>query len=358
MPGSWKHASAALVMAAGALAPATDAVIPVAVVEGSACATDPTACGLLPPVALSLDPGAAAALPDTYPPPPAVPIDPALLGTLPPAVVAEPPPAVPDPVVPADPGAGDPSAGPADPITEPPTDPTPAPGDGETGGDGDGTTDGTTEEDREPASAAEVLGWGAATRTDAFDAGPALAPQAWTVADGAGPDGTTRSPAAVTVGGGSLTVTAGGGRTGSACWLPAATTGRWEALVRVPVAGSGHRPVLLLAPETDGAVGVAFLDVTDAQRTSAGVTVRQGTTVTPVATTPVDAAAWHHWAIEWGPQDATAYLDGRPWWTGVGADLTTPRRLCVQIERLPLAPATATASIEVAEVRFHPLPAS
>lgn len=49
---------------------------------------------------------------------------------------------------------------------------------------------------------------------------------------------------------------------------------------------------------------------------------------------PIDATAWHSWAVEWTPEHITAYVDGNPWWTSTDPMTFPPRpmHLCIQLD--------------------------
>lgn len=187
-----------------------------------------------------------------------------------------------------------------------------------------------------PVTAAEILGWGAPTRADDFDDPAALA--GWQVYDTAGHAGNgRRTPAAVDVAGGLLTITGdAAGNSGGMAWRPGQLYGRWEACVRTPPASPNYHAVVLLWPDRRSSSSeIDFMEILDPTRqTVTGVLhfekrEPRGTLHTEIA---VDATQWHSWAVEWSPLGVEFYLDGARWFEAHEHIPSIPMVLCVQLD--------------------------
>ncbi|WP_169814090.1 glycoside hydrolase family 16 protein [Actinomadura kijaniata] len=228
-------------------------------------------------------------------------------------------------------------------------------------------------------TAAEKHGWGRPVEDDDFT-GKRLDPDDWTIYDGPGHAGKgRRSPSAVAVRGGVLTITGTpDGTTGGLSWLPGARKhGRWEARVRMDRACACYHPVLLLWPVRGGG-GVAprggggeidYLEVTDdGTRRSALFFLHYGSErehrqlSTRVET---DLTRWHAFAVEWTSRAVTGYIDGRVWFRSDDPATLPPGKMgqAIQLDWFPEdagrthrdVPRDARATLQVDWIRMYRL---
>ncbi|MBC6460847.1 glycoside hydrolase family 16 protein [Actinomadura sp. HBU206391] len=179
----------------------------------------------------------------------------------------------------------------------------------------------------DPQTAAERHGWTDLVARDDFQ-GDGVDRAAWEIYDGAGHAGNgRRSPEAVSVREGVLTITGRpDGTTGAMAWKRGAQkTGRWEARVRMSRGCACYHPVLLLWP-VHGGGGVApaggegevdYMEVIDSgRRDTASFFLHFGPPDRDHqkhARVMADLTEWHHFAVEWTSGDLTGFIDGRRW---------------------------------------------
>ncbi|MEV4251743.1 glycoside hydrolase family 16 protein [Spirillospora sp. NPDC049652] len=180
---------------------------------------------------------------------------------------------------------------------------------------------------RPQPTAAARFHWGRPTASDDFRSGR-LDRRSWEVYNGPGQGGAGhRSPRAVSVRKGVLTITGrSNGTTGGVAWKRGAQrTGRWEARVRMSRANAAYHPVLLLWPTharggaapRGGGGEVDWLEVADdGTRQKAkfflhyGPLRRDNQLVGQVRT---DMTRWHAFAVEWTATWVSGFVDGRRW---------------------------------------------
>ncbi|MFG1999352.1 glycoside hydrolase family 16 protein [Spirillospora sp. NPDC048911] len=178
-------------------------------------------------------------------------------------------------------------------------------------------------------SAAAKFGWGAPVAADEF-AGTTLDPRGWLVYDGAGHAGKgRRSPKAVSVRDGVLTITGSpDGTTGGIAWRRGTRKfGRWEARVRSSRSCACYHPVLLLWP-VGGGGGVApkggggeidYMEtLDDGRRRSTGFFLHYGPEDGErriAGRVRADLTRWHTFAVEWTPRSMSGFIDGRRWFS-------------------------------------------
>ncbi len=209
-------------------------------------------------------------------------------------------------------------------------------------------------------TAAQALGWGAPNRVDEFDGGPG---EGWDFYDGPGHGGNgTRSPGAVSVVDGVLTITGdGSGTTAGMAWNPGQSYGRWEARVRAPASDPSYNALLLLWPDAeDWPVGgeIDFMETSDPARQRTNIFVHYGADNSQVSgEVEADATQWHHWAVEWTPEHIAAFIDGREWYrtTEPAAIPSRPMHLCIQLDWFPQSGTPRTSTMEVDWVRQYPV---
>jgi|GEM_PF-3301797 len=244
--------------------------------------------------------------------------------------------------------------------TDPDRDPEQRPGDA-AGRDVPPEADtGTTEANRgSGATAAERHGWGSPVREDDFSSGL----EQWNVYDGPGHAGKgTRSPSAVSVDDGLLTITGdSSGTTGGMAWGQGQEHGRWEGRVRAPVSDESYNALLLLWPDAeDFPVGgeIDFMEMTDSSRQKTDLFIHYGADNSQVSgAVEIDATEWHNWAVEWTPEAITAYVDGEEWYrtTDTGIFPPGPMHLCIQLDWFPTGGDVRESSMEVDWVRQYVL---
>ena len=198
-------------------------------------------------------------------------------------------------------------------------------------------------------SAAYLLNWGEPSAVEEFD--EPVGDQ-WRVYDGPGHvNNGIRSPAAVTVADGLLTITGDSeGTTGGLAWLPTPDAagepggqqyGRWEGRVRAPVSDETYNALLLLWPDAeDWPVGgeIDFMEMLDPQRRATEIFIHYGEDNSTVqGEVPTDGTQWHNWAVEWTPDYIAAYLDGREWYRTTEREVFPPRamHLAIQLDWFP-----------------------
>ncbi|MHA6792421.1 glycoside hydrolase family 16 protein [Pseudonocardia bannensis] len=207
-------------------------------------------------------------------------------------------------------------------------------------------------------TAAERYGWGTPNRADEFDGGT----EQWSSYDGPGYAGRgTRSPGAVSVENGVLTITGdSAGTTGGLAWGRGQKYGRWEGRVRVPAGDPSYNALLLLWPDAqDFPVGgeIDFMEVVDPARQKTGVVVHYGEDNSQVhGEVEIDATRWHNWAVEWTPESITAYVDGEEWYRTTDTSVLPPgpMHLCIQLDWFPRGGTPAESRMEVDWVRQYP----
>ncbi|MFC5995651.1 glycoside hydrolase family 16 protein [Pseudonocardia hispaniensis] len=253
------------------------------------------------------------------------------------------------------------SAPPTTPGTPPPTEPDT--GLRGTGGDPATATAGTT--------AAERFGWGVPNRVEEFHG----VADRWSIYDGPGHAGQgTRSPSAVSVADGILTITGdSSGTTAGMAWLPGQMYGRWEGRVRAPASDPSYNALLLLWPDAENfPIGgeIDFMEMMDHTRQTTNMFLHYGADNSQISgEVEIDATQWHNWALEWTPEAITAFVDGQEWFrtTDTGIFPPGPMHLCIQLDWFPHGSTPRESRMEVDWVRqysldggpaarYHPLP--
>jgi hypothetical protein len=209
------------------------------------------------------------------------------------------------------------------------------------------------------ASAAAKFGWGTPDREDDFSAGT----DQWSIYDGPGHAGQgTRSPSAVSVDGGVLTITGdSSGTTAGMAWNPGQKYGRWEGRVKAPASDPSYNALLLLWPDAENfpeGGEVDFMEMMDASRQETNMFLHYGADNSQVnGTVQIDATQWHNWALEWTPEAITAYVDGEEWFrtTDTGILPPGPMHLCIQLDWFPKGDSPKESTMQVDWVRQYSL---
>lgn len=180
-----------------------------------------------------------------------------------------------------------------------------------------------------PQTAAQTLGWGEPTRRSDFEGG--AVPPDW---HPYGPEPGhnkkgTRTPAAVTVADGAMTIEADAqGTTGAVSWHPGQKYGRWEACVRSEKAAGGLNALLLLWPVAeDFPVGgeIDWMEILSDDRQETSFFLHYGANNDQdYGSVQHDSTQWSAYALEWTPEKITAYVDGREWYTNTETDHFPP----------------------------------
>ena len=193
-----------------------------------------------------------------------------------------------------------------------------------------------------PDTAAAALGWGTPTRQSDFS-GTAL-PADW---HPYGPEPGherrgVRTPAAITVADGMVTITGTqDGTTGAMSWHPGQRYGRWEACVKSDAGRGGLNAVILLWPVAeDWPVGgeIDWMEIMDPARQETGFHLHFGAQDDQdAAAVTHDATQWTAWALEWTPQKITGYVNGREWYSSTDPSQFPPRpmNMTMQLDYFP-----------------------
>ncbi|OZM84016.1 glycoside hydrolase family 16 protein [Pseudonocardia sp. MH-G8] len=238
----------------------------------------------------------------------------------------------------------------------------------EPGDTGRGSGDDARSGAQEPAAAAEdsgsegttaaaVHGWGTPNREDDFTGGT----EQWDIYDGPGHAGEgTRSPSAVTVQDGILTITGdSAGTTAGMAWNPGQKYGRWEGRVRAPASDPSYNALLLLWPDAeDFPVGgeIDFMEMLDHTRQATDIFIHYGEDNSQVnGQVEVDGTEWHNWAVEWTPEAITAYVDGEEWYRSTDTSIFPPgpMHLCIQLDWFPEGDTPQESTMHVDWVRQY-----
>lgn len=180
-----------------------------------------------------------------------------------------------------------------------------------------------------PETAAQKLSWGEPTRRSDFEGG--AVPPDW---HPYGPEPGhnkkgTRTPEAVTVADGAMTIEADAqGTTGAVSWHPGQKYGRWEACVQSEKAAGGLNALLLLWPVAeDFPVGgeIDWMEITSDDRQETSFFLHYGeNNDQDYGSVQHDSTQWSAYALEWTPEKMTAYVNGQEWYTNSETDHFPP----------------------------------
>ncbi|MCE0763407.1 glycoside hydrolase family 16 protein [Pseudonocardia kujensis] len=195
-----------------------------------------------------------------------------------------------------------------------------------------------------PRTAADTLGWGVPTRQSDFD-GTALPPDWHPYGPEPGHDEKgTRTPDAITVANGQVTVSGDEqGTTGAMSWHPGQRYGRWEVCVKSDPGPGGYHPVVLLWPvKEDWPKGgeIDWMEISADDRQTTDFFLHYGADNSQESgSVRHDATEWTAYALEWTPQKMTAYLDGKEWYSTTETGHFPPgaMNMTVQLDLFPPA---------------------
>ncbi|MCI4674461.1 family 16 glycosylhydrolase [Candidatus Mycolicibacterium alkanivorans] len=218
-------------------------------------------------------------------------------------------------------------------------------------------------------SAAAAYGWGApdARLSDEFNGSGTPSATAWNLYRSPGHAGNgLRRPEQITVQDGYLQIAGtpnatSGGMMGSAV-NPA--YGRWEARMRVDKQGPGnpyHAVVALIpygVPYNGGAGDVDFAEA-DVDEGRVYVFIHHPTNKQTYASTTLDLAAWHTYAIEVAPDHISWFVDGKITMTTTNRAAITGRQWTTNVQLDAFYPSgLAPSNMQVDYFRYYPLPTS
>ncbi|WP_132421910.1 glycoside hydrolase family 16 protein [Pseudonocardia endophytica] len=178
-------------------------------------------------------------------------------------------------------------------------------------------------------TAAKTLDWGTPTRESDFEG--STVPPDW---HPYGPEpghakNGTRTPDAVTVAGGAMSINGSqDGTTGAVSWHPGQQYGRWEACVRADEGSGGLNALLLLWPvEENFPVGgeIDWMENMSDDRQETSFFLHYGAdNQQEYGSVKHDATEWSAWALEWTPDKMTAYVNGKEWYSSTDTDHFPP----------------------------------
>ncbi|WP_433278119.1 glycoside hydrolase family 16 protein [Pseudonocardia xinjiangensis] len=227
------------------------------------------------------------------------------------------------------------------------------------GGSDGGAATGSGTDAGAGTTAAQRHGWGTPNREDDFSSGT----EQWDIYDGPGHGGNgTRSPSAVSVQDGILTITGdSSGTTAGMAWNPGQKYGRWEGRVRAPAADPSYNALLLLWPDAENfPVGgeIDFMEMMDPSRQQTDIFIHYGEDNSQVnGKVEIDGTQWHNWAVEWTPKGITAYVDGEEWYRTTDTSILPPgpMHLCIQLDWFPEGDTPKESTMQVDWVRQYSL---
>lgn len=209
--------------------------------------------------------------------------------------------------------------------------------------------------------AAVVHQWGPVVAGDEFNYIGAPDNLKWHVYDSTGHAGNgVRSPDAWNVNGSVVRVTGDSSGTtgGMSAKFDRRKYGRWEARMRTSARDSEYHPVLLLWPDSgdwpcDGEVDYAE-GVGDTSRMN--FFLHHGCDNQQISARQViDTTQWHNYAVEWGPDAITGYIDGVQWFRTANVAYLPPGPMhqAIQLDWFPDGTTLNSSWMEVDWVRVY-----
>jgi licheninase len=216
-------------------------------------------------------------------------------------------------------------------------------------------------------TAADRHAWGEPTRASDFQNG--LPPDWHPYGPEVGHDRKgVRTPEAVTVADGAVTITATpDGTTGAMSWHPGQRYGRWEACVRTDPGPDELHGVLILWPVAEDfpAGGeIDWMEIFGGDRQETTVNIHHGPPDRSFGGAVAhDSTQWTAWAVQWTPEHITTFRNGEQWYTTTRSDLFPPRpmNMTMQLDWFPPAaggPAARGSAMHMDWARQWALPGS
>ncbi|HKU11266.1 MAG TPA: family 16 glycosylhydrolase [Sinomonas sp.] len=217
------------------------------------------------------------------------------------------------------------------------------------------TSDGT--------QAAVTQGWGPVVAGDEFNTGSTPNPLLWEVYNSAGNAGQgVRSPSAVTVANGVLTISgdANGTTGGLASKFARQEYGRWEARMRTSARDPKYHPVMILWPDSNNSPTCAETDYAEGQSDTTRINfflhyACSGSSFQASASKVLDTTQWHNYAVDWSPSGIIGYVDGVEWFRDTNpADIPSESmHQTLQLDWFPNGTPTTPTQMYVDWVRVY-----
>jgi Glycosyl hydrolases family 16 len=211
--------------------------------------------------------------------------------------------------------------------------------------------------------AAVVHGWGPVVAGDEFNYSGPPDPAKWKAYDGRGHAGKgIRSPKALAVGGGAVTVSGDSAGTtgGMSARFARQRYGRWEARMKTSARDSQYHPALLLWPNNNVSPTCAEIDYAEGTADITKIKFNlhyacHGPNFQTRAARSVDTTQWHNYALEWTPGGITGYLDGSVWFADANPahQPTVGMHQAVQLDWFPAGTPTRPTQLHVAWIRVY-----
>ncbi len=211
--------------------------------------------------------------------------------------------------------------------------------------------------------AAVVRGWGPVVAGDEFSYAGPPDPAKWKVFKGPGHAGKgIRSPDALVVGGGVLTVSgdAAGTTGGMSARFAQQRYGRWEARMKIGQRDLQYHPVLILWPNNNISSTCAEIDYAEGSADTAQIKfflhyACGGPNFQTTAAKTIDTTQWHNYALEWTPAGIEGYVDGSLWFvdTNPAHQPTVGMHQTVQLDWFPNGTPTKPSQMQVDWIRVY-----
>ncbi|MGO4805129.1 glycoside hydrolase family 16 protein [Arthrobacter sp. 2MCAF15] len=211
--------------------------------------------------------------------------------------------------------------------------------------------------------AAVARGWGPVVAGDEFDYAGPPDPAKWKVFKGPGHAGKgIRSPDALVVGGGILTVSgdAAGTTGGMSARFAQQRYGRWEARMKIGQRDLQYHPVLILWPNNNISSTCAEIDYAEGSANTAQIKfflhyACGGPNFQTTSAKTIDTTQWHNYAVEWTPAGITGYVDGSLWFadTNPAHQPTVGMHQTVQLDWFPNGTPTKPSQMQVDWIRVY-----
>ncbi|GAA1862035.1 hypothetical protein GCM10009836_47890 [Pseudonocardia ailaonensis] len=212
-------------------------------------------------------------------------------------------------------------------------------------------------------TAGDSLKWGPPTRESDFD-GTTLPPDwhAYGPEPGHMEDG-TRSPDAVTVEDGAVTISGDEeGNTGAISWHPGQKYGRWEGCVKADPGAGGYNALFLLWPvKEDWPVGgeVDWMEIMSDDRQETSFFLHYGANNDQeYGSVKQDSTEWTAYALEWTPEKITGFVNGKEWFSSTDTSHFPPGAMNMTMQLDYFRPAGGPTAMHMDWAKQWALPES